>query len=130
MDPEPFEQIASGKAELTEVTVEHAKYSLICHQIVYALREEKQYVGVFVNLTSSLMDKKQLDVLRARTVQQARDLLAHQIDIAGKIARFLGESTAEGEKLLENLVKMAQDNPTGGEERKGSSWLKDTYTST
>ncbi|HNS22391.1 MAG TPA: [Fe-Fe] hydrogenase large subunit C-terminal domain-containing protein [Sedimentisphaerales bacterium] len=130
MDPEPFEQIASGKAELTEVTVEHAKYSLICHQIVYALREEKQYVGVFVNLTSSLMDKKQLDVLRARTVQQARDLLAHQIEIAGKIARFLGESTAEGEKLLENLVRLTQENPTGGENHKSSSWLKDTYTST
>jgi len=130
MDPEPFEQIAAGKAELTEVTVEHGKYSLVCHQIVYALREERQYVGVFVNLTSSLLNKKQLDVLRARTVQQARDLLSHQIEIAGKIAQFLGESTAEGEKLLENLVKMAQDNPTGGDDRKGSSWLSDTYTST
>ncbi len=129
MDPEPFEQIAARKAELTEVMVEHAKYSLICHQIVYALRDEKQYVGVFVNLTGSLMNKKQLDVLRARTVQQARDLLAHQIDIAGKIAQFLGESSAEGEKLLENLVKLAQENPTGGDDRK-DSWLKDTYTST
>lgn len=129
MDPEPFEQIAAGKAELTEVTVEHAKYSLVCHQIVYALRDVKQYVGVFVNLTSSLLNKKQLDVLRARTVQQARDLLTHQIEIAGKIAQFLGESTAEGEKLLENLVKVAQENPTGGDDRK-NSWLKDTYTST
>jgi len=130
MDPEPFEQIAAGKAELTEVTVEHGKYSLVCHQIVYALREERQYVGVFVNLTSSLLNKKQLDVLRARTVQQARDLLSHQIEIAGKIAQFLGESTAEGERLLENLVKMAQENPTGSDDRKGSSWLSDTYTST
>jgi iron only hydrogenase large subunit-like protein/uncharacterized Fe-S cluster-containing protein len=129
MDPEPFEQIAAGKADLTEVTVEHGKYNLVCHQIVYALREERQYVGVFVNLTSSLMNKKQLDVLRVRTVQQARDLLGHQIEIAGKIAQFLGESTAQGEKLLENLVKLAQDSPTGGAERNGS-WLKDTYTST
>jgi len=129
IDPEPFEQIAAGKAELTEVTVEHTKYNLVCHQIVYALRDVKQYVGVFVNLTSSLLNKKQLDVLRARTVQQARDLLTHQIEIAGKIAQFLGESTAEGEKLLENLVKVAQENPTGGDDRK-NSWLKDTYTST
>jgi len=55
--------------------------------------------------------------------------LTHQIEIAGKIAQFLGESTAEGEKLLEHLVKVAQENPTGGDDRK-NSWLKDTYTST
>jgi len=129
IDPEPFEQVAAGMAELTELTVQHEKYRLVCHQIVYALREERQYVGVFVNLTASLMNQKQLDALRASTLQQARDLLAHQMDIAGKIAHFLGESTAQGEKLLDNLVRMAQENPGPLNERK-QSWLKDTYTST
>lgn len=129
IDPEPFEQIAAGMAELTELTVEHTKYHLVCHQIVYALREEHQYVGVFVNLTTSLMNQKRLDALRTSTLEQARDLLTHQMDIAGKIAHFLGESTAQGEKLLDNLVKMAQENPGPAEERK-HSWLEDTYTST
>ncbi len=129
IDPEPFEKIAAGKADLTELTVEHDKYHLVCHQIVYALRDEKQYVGVFVNLTAGLKNERTLDALRASTVQQARDLLAHQIDIAGQIARFLGDSTAQGEKLLENLVKLAQKKPGTSDEGK-SSWLQDTYTST
>jgi iron only hydrogenase large subunit-like protein len=129
VDSEPFEQIAAGKRDLIEVTVEHAKYSLVCHQIVYALREEKQYVGVFVNLTSSLMNQKQLDTLRAQTVQQARDLLTHQIEIAGKIAQFLGESSAQSERLLDNLVRMARENATRTEDGKGA-WLRNTSTST
>ena len=129
IDPEPFEQVAAGMAELTELTVEHQRYHLVCHQIVYALREERQYVGVFVNLTTSLTNQKRLDALRASTLQQARDLLSHQMDIAGKIAHFLGESTAQGEKLLDNLIRMAQENPGALGERK-QTWLKDTYTST
>lgn len=129
VDPEPFEKIAAGKADLIELTVEHEKYHLVCHQIVYALREERQYVGVFVNLTASLANKKTLDALRASTVQQARDLLAHQIDIAGQIARFLGDSTAQGEKLLDNLVKLAQEEPSASDGPR-QTWLKDTYTST
>jgi len=129
IDPEPFERIAAGKADLLELTVEHDKYHLVCHQIVYALRDEGQYVGVFVNLTASLKNKRTLDALRASTLQQARDLLSHQIDIAGRIARFLGDSTAQGEKLLDNLVKLAQDEPAVSDGQR-QSWLKDTYTST
>jgi len=129
VDPEPFEKIAAGRAELLELTVKHDKYHLVCHQIVYALRDEKQYVGVFVNLTAGLKNKKTLDALRASTLQQARDLLSHQIDIAGRIARFLGDSTAQGEKLLDNLVKLAQDEPAVSDEQR-QSWLKNTYTST
>ncbi len=128
VDPEPFEKIAAGKTHLIELTVEQEKYHLVCHQIVYALREERQYVGVFVNLTASLANKKTLDTLRASTVQQARDLLAHLIDIAGQIARFLGDSTAQGEKLLDNLVKLAQEEPSASDGPR-QTWLKDTYTS-
>lgn len=49
--------------------------------------------------------------------------------IAGRIARFLGDSTAQGEKLLDNLVKLAQDEPAVSDEQR-QSWLKNTYTST
>ena len=129
IDPEPFGGIAAGEADLLELTVEHDKYHVVCHQIVYALRDEGQYVGVFVNLTAGLKNKRTLDALRASTLQQARDLLSHQIDIAGRIARFLGDSTAQGEKLLDNLVKLAQDEPAVSDGQR-QSWLKDTYTST
>ncbi len=126
MDPEPFDMVASGQREMTEMTVEHAKYSLICHQIIYSLREENQYVGIFVNMTNSLKNKKQLDEIRAKTVMQAQNLLTHQIDIAGQIAQFLGESTSESEKLLENLMELGQEKSKDNDEGR-NPWIK-TYT--
>ena len=53
MDPEPFERLASGQEQNVEMTVEHKQYNLVCHQILYPLREEQQYVGILVNVTHS-----------------------------------------------------------------------------
>jgi transcriptional regulator with PAS, ATPase and Fis domain len=126
MDPEPFDILAAGNLDRTEMTIEHTNYNLICHQIIYALREEKQYVGIFVNMTNSMKNKKQLDEIRAKTVIQARNLLNHQISIAGQIAQFLGESTAENEKLLENLMQLGQEKLNKNNDN-NKPWTK-TYT--
>lgn len=127
MDPEPFERLATGQELLIDVTVEHKKYNLVCHQIIYPLREERQYVGIFVNITNSRMSQQKLDRLRAQTVLQARELLEHQIQMAEQLARFLGESTAKGEDLVEKLMLLAEREGEPADGKKGS-W-RDTYTS-
>ena len=128
MDPEPFARLASGQEQMIETIVEHKRYNLICHQILYPLREERQYVGIMVNITNNRTSQKKLDQLRAQTVLQARELLDHQIHMAEKLARFLGESTAKGEDLVEKLVLLANENSDSAA-RKGDTWLRDTYTS-
>lgn len=128
MDPGPFERLLSGEEELIEMTVEHAPYHLVCHEILYPLREDRQYVGIFVNITHSRTSQQQLDRLRAETVVQARDLLEHQLKMADTIARALGEATARGEDLVEKLVRLAAGENEPGEPR-GGQWLQDTYTS-
>ena len=42
MDAEPFEQLLTEETDLIETTVKHARHNLVCHQIKYALREERQ----------------------------------------------------------------------------------------
>lgn len=128
MDPDPFERLASTGEDLLEMTVTHERYGIVCHQILYPLREEHQYVGIFVNVTRGVADRQKLDQLRAQTVNQAQQLLQHQITMAQQIGKFLGESAAQGEKLVQNLMKMAgeEHEPTGKE---GDDWLADTYTS-
>jgi PAS domain-containing protein len=129
MDPHVFEQLAAGEAEMVETVVRHEKYNLVCHQIAYPLREEKQYVGIFVNISHSRASQEKLTDLRARTIEQARQLLDHQVAMARKVTEFLGESAAQGEVLVEHLRALASDG--GGEERatEGRAWLRDTYTS-
>ncbi len=128
MDPEPFVRLASGQEQVIEMVVEHKRYNLTCHQILYPLPEERQYVGIFVNVTNSRANQEKLDQLRAQTVLQARELLDHQIHMAENLARFLGASTAQGENLVEKLMLLTEDNNDAAV-RKNSTWLRDTYTS-
>jgi hypothetical protein len=128
MDPEPFVRLASGQEQLIEMIVEHKRYNLTCHQILYPLREERQYVGIIVNITNSRANQEKLDQLRAQTVLQARELLDHQIRMAENLARFLGESTAKGEDLVEKLMLLTEEN-TDPTSKKNATWLRDTYTS-
>ena len=77
-------------------------------------------------MTNSLKNQKQLDEIKAKTVMQAQSLLTHQIDIASRIAQYLGESTSESEKLLENLMELGQEKSKHSGEG-NSPWIK-TYT--
>jgi iron only hydrogenase large subunit-like protein/uncharacterized Fe-S cluster-containing protein len=132
MDPDPFERLVSGEEEQVETIVTHSNYNLVCHEILYPLPDENQYVGIFVNITNSRAHKKKLDQLRSQTVLQARELLDHQVNMAQTIAKFLGESTAQSETLLERLMMFADEsgNGDGSDDRKlGKQWIKDIYTS-
>ena len=107
MDPDPFEQVAQGRSDLVEMTVNHDSYSLVCHEVIYPLKDEHQYVGIFVNITNTRANQQALDKLREQTISQAQDLLDHQIHMAQELAKFLGENTARGEELVEKLILLA-----------------------
>jgi PAS domain S-box-containing protein len=128
VDPQPFEELASGKERIIETTVKHENYNLICHQKLYKLEEEKQYVGIFVDVTKNIADKEKLDSLKSETIEQAQELLDHQISMAQNLVKFLGESTAKGENLVENLLKLTEKEDANPQQRKGK-WLWDMYTS-
>ncbi len=127
MDPVHFEELKAGEEDIIERTVNHEKYNIVCHQKLYKLKNENQLVGIFVDITKNLADKEQLNSLRNETVQQAQELLHHQIEMAQKLAKILGENTAKGEILVENLLRLAKDEQI--KDKKSSNWLWDIYTS-
>jgi iron only hydrogenase large subunit-like protein/uncharacterized Fe-S cluster-containing protein len=107
MDPEPFVRLATTDEEHIEMTVRHERYGVTFHQLLFKLPEADQYVGIFVDITANEKDQRELEQMRTQTVQQAQELLDHQIAIAQQLAEFLGESTARGEVLVQNLLAMA-----------------------
>ncbi len=109
MDPEPFENLAVGDKDLLEIVVSHDRYRLLCHEILYVLPGENQYVGILVNITQNSENYEKLRRFREQTVLQAQELLEHQNDMAQTIAKFLGESSARGEALVENLMTVAAE---------------------
>lgn len=127
VDPQPFEKVLTGSKALVEETVNHARYNLIAHQIVYQLQAENQLVGIFVNITPSRRSQEELDKLRSNMIRQAREMLEHQMQMAQELARHLGESTAQGEVLIENLLKLAANDQEKNNLGKDKPW--DTFTS-
>jgi PAS domain-containing protein len=105
LDPEPFEVLLSGIETEIHQKVKYPNYNLICHQIVYKLEQEKQVVGIFVNITDFEKSETKLKSIKTDTILQAEELIEHQIKMAQEIVRFLGENTAKGEALLSKLIK-------------------------
>jgi len=127
IDPELFEKVITGSENLIEKTVKHQRYNLIVHQIIYQLEIEKQLVGIFVNITGSRQSIEELARIRSKTIQQAREMLEHQVKMAQQMAKYLGESTAQGESIIENLLKLTESEEDGKNRRKGPEW--DIFTS-
>jgi len=130
IDPANFEKLAAGRnpgaatgeseinrggksesvaaLDKIEVIEKYPSYNIVCHEILYTLPGEKQYVGIFVNITNLEANQKRLDQIKTQTVCQASELLEHQIDMAQRMAKFLGEYTARGEELVKNLMKISE----------------------
>lgn len=117
MDPHAFEQLAAGTVPRVDAVVEHKNYNYVFHQILYALPDDDQFVGIFVDITETRSNKEQLERLRNETVAQARELMDHQLQVAQQVTKFLGENTARGEHLVEKLLQLVDEAP-GGQTRK------------
>ena len=126
MDPEPFIQLKNSEEKKISMVIKHSN-NLICHQIIYTLEEDNQIAGIFVDITKHTNITEKFTSLKKETIYKAQELLDHQIAMAQNLAKYLGESTAKGEELVENLIELTED-----EEKKNlgskKNWLWNTRT--
>jgi len=87
------------------------RYGRIFHEIVYALEEDEQIVGIFVDVTESTLNREKLTSLHREAIARSRDLLEHQVRMAQDITRLLAEHTARGEELVKSLIDAAVIDP-------------------
>ena len=99
-----FRKLLTGNADKYEsIQVRHGvKY----HEILYALRDEEQYVGIFSDISRITYDDSQLDVIKAQMVAHAREFLEHQVKFAQEMAHYLGKSTAQSEEMAQRLIDL------------------------
>jgi hypothetical protein len=76
------------------------------HQIAYKLPNDSNLVGVYSDITSIQLTQNKLKNVKNRTIEQAKELLDHQIEMSLEIAKFLGESTAKSEEIVERLLNV------------------------
>jgi len=104
IDPAMFEKLISGEEKVLKSYTQYQNYNLLCHVIAYRLYEKDQIVGLFVDVTDSKMSKDKLDDLKNETVTRSGELIDHLLEMSQEMARFLGENTAKGEVLMNNLI--------------------------
>lgn len=112
LDPADFEKIASRAESKVEGRGVFPNYHLVCHQILYSLPEDRQFVGIFINLTHREDTERVLRNLKQETIKQSQELLDHQIRMAQDMVKFLGENTAQAERLVRQLTEAALVEPT------------------
>lgn len=104
LDAHAYERLATGAADHIEEII--SCYGNEFHQIVYKLPSENQYVGFYMDVSRIRMTEAKLDLIKQQTVEKAQELLDHQIKIAQAMAKFLGDSTARSEELVERLMSI------------------------
>ena len=107
MDDVGFEKISSGSTSKFESVMEFNSHEY--HQLVYKLEDDNQYVGIFSDISNIKLNENILEGLKLQTVEKAEALLKHQLEMAEKMAVFLGESTARSEELLDKLMGKGND---------------------
>ncbi|MDR1070755.1 MAG: PAS domain-containing protein, partial [Gracilibacteraceae bacterium] len=104
LDPEGFEKLLLGETELYESI--QTRYGVRYHEIIYALREDNQYIGIYSDISHLQYNREQLDVIKAQTLRHAREFLSHQVRFAQEMADYLGKSTARSEEIARRLISL------------------------
>ncbi|MDR1643865.1 MAG: 4Fe-4S binding protein [Clostridiales bacterium] len=104
VNAEGFEALQTGSMEKYEAF--RSKYSIRYHEILYALREENQYVGIYSDISKIRMDSGQLDVIKSQTLKHAQEFLDHQVRFSQEMAHYLGKSTARSEEIAKRLISL------------------------
>ncbi len=102
-----YEAMQSGAADSYESI--RTKYGIKYHELLYALRDEGQFVGTYTDISQLKFDGLQLDLIKKQTLNQAKELLDHQIAFAQEMAHYLGKSTARNEELVRRLMSLYED---------------------
>lgn len=108
MDPDIFERLTTGNETLIRETQHFSNYNITAHIIVYAIPDQDQYVGIFMDVTDFQTNREKLSDIKSETLNKAQELLDHQINMAQELARFLGEHTAKEEFLLNRLIELTK----------------------
>lgn len=110
VDSEGFDKIAAGESDRRESI--KTKYGKKYHEVLYVVPDEKQYVGVYTDISQIKFDASQLDIIKRQTLQQAKELLDHQIRFSQEMAHYLGNSTAQNEEMVKKLIDLYDDGTT------------------
>lgn len=78
-------------------------YGVRYKEIAFAIPEQRRYVGLYVDLTST---GAEADLVQYEVINQAQQLLKEHISASQEMAYYLGRSTARSEAFVQRLSEL------------------------
>ena len=103
-----FEKLLSGTVDSYEAI--RSKYGIKYHELLYALRDEGQYVGTYTSIAQLKFAQGQDELIKKQTLEQAKELLDNQISFSQEMAHYLGKSLARNEELVQRLISLFDED--------------------
>jgi len=97
--------LESGKPIIME-RISFPSYGIIAKLIAFRIPESNMVAGIFVDITSEELRKKELAKIKLETLERIRNVVLKQMKVAQEIASLLGETTAQTKASLLNLLKI------------------------
>ena len=107
-----FEKLRDGAEDQCEAI--RTKYGIKYHELLYSLRDEKQYVGMYTSIARHKPAQGQGELIKRQTLEQARELLDNQITFSQEMAHYLGKSLARNEELVQRLIGLFEEDEDAG----------------
>jgi PAS domain-containing protein len=113
-DIHPFELVLSGEEKEINWLMEYPQYNLKCRFIVYNIKDTNQLVGIFIPILNAQELAQLKSSMKMKALDKARELLRHQIETSQQIAKYLGDSTAQSQDIVNQIVRITSE--TGEDE--------------
>ncbi len=111
---EAFDRLITEDLDTYETV--QSKYGIRYHEVVFPMRDDNEYVGIYTDISALKIDSYQIDLIKRQTLENARDLLRQQIAFSQDLAAYIGRNEAKGEALVRQIVALL-----GGDEEEGAS---------
>ncbi len=106
MDGDDFREVIATKKDILNKKVKLNSYGLIVLETTVYLEKEKELIITIQDITEDEKRRRELDDLRAKTVDIAQNVIDKQMMVAHEIASLLGETTAETKSALNKLKEV------------------------
>ena len=77
-------------------------------KVIFPVPGEKVVACIFVDMTREWKQRLEMKELKRQAIQEVRQVVDKQMNVAQEIAGLLGESTAETKVSLLHLLEMLQ----------------------
>jgi len=104
---ESYEKVMDGEALCESI---RTKYGVKYKESVYALPDERQYVGIYVDISDMKMDNAKFSILQRQILDQMHEMLRREVDFALNLSHMIGVNTAENERVLSHFIDILEQN--------------------